>query len=93
MNEAFLLKEIECDKANIQTLINRLPYSESKGEYRSTTAAIKIGVKEIHNTKVLLEHQIFYADQKVRLPLFECTASPVSVLEQYEEMDSFFGDI
>jgi len=85
--------QIECDKHNIQELINRLPYAETKGEYRSIAAAIKILVKEIHNQKVLMENKIWYAEEMVRLPLFECEPSPVDIKEHYKELSSFFGDL
>ena len=93
IDESFLLREIEMDKQNLQQLLNRLPLSESKGEYRSTQAAMKILVKEIHNTRVLLENKIWYAEETVVLPLFECEPSPIQGLEKYKEIDSFFGSI
>ena len=93
MSEKYLLDSIECDKHNIQQLLDRLPGAVTKGEYRSIVANIKILVKEIHNTKVLLDHKVWYADEKVKLPLFEVEPSPLEGLEKYKNIDSFFGSL
>ena len=93
MPEEFLLKEIECDRYNIQSLIDRMPLATSKGEYRSIVANIKILVKTIHNTKCSIDDKMFYKVDKVMVPLFEVRASPLNIIDEYKEMDSFFGDI
>ena len=88
-----LLNQIDCDKHNIQVLIDKLPEAESKGEYRSIGAAVKVLVKEIHNARVLIENKVWYAEETVVLPLFECEPSPISIKEHYSELDSFFGEL
>ncbi len=93
IDEHFILEQIKFDKMNIQTMMDRLPHSESKGEYRGIAAAMKILQKEIHNNKVLLEHKVWAADRMVKLPLFEVEPSPLEYLDEFEEMDSFFGDL
>ena len=85
--------QIEADKHNLQQMVNLLPGAESKGKYRSIVASIKIVVKEIHNAKCLIEEKLFDEPEKVRLPLFEVEPSPVTILEEYKELSSFFGDL
>lgn len=88
-----LLDQIACDVYNIQVLLNRLPHAESKGEYRSIGATIKVIVKEIHNARVLVENKVWYAEETVVLPLFHAEPSPVSIKEHYKELDSYFGEL
>ena len=57
INEHFLLEEIKTDRWNIQQLVNRIPFATSLGEKRSIEANIKVCVKQIHNTKILLENK------------------------------------
>jgi len=85
--------QIECDLHNIQEMVNLMPNAESKGEYRSIGASIKILVKEIHNQKCLIEDKMFDSKDKVEIPLFEAEPSPVTILEEYQDMSSFFGKL
>jgi len=91
--QKYLLDSIEADKHNLQQMMNRLPKSESKGEYRGTAAAMKILVKEIHNQRVLLEDKIWHSEETVRIPLFVVEPTPLEGLEAFKAMDSFFGNI
>jgi len=84
-------KQIEADKHNLQQMVDLLPGAESKGEYRSIAASIKILVKEIHNMKVEIEDKMFHKEPKIQIPLFEVEPSPVTILEEYQDMSSFFG--
>lgn len=88
-----LLNQVEYDKHNVQVLIDRLPHAETKSENRSIGAAIKVLVKEIHNARVLIENKVWYAEETVVLPLFECQPSPISIKDHYSELDSFFGEL
>jgi len=83
--------QIEADQHNLQEMINLLPGAESKGEYRSISATIKVLVKEVHNQRVLIEEKMFDSKDKVQIPLFEVDPSPVTTLEEYQDMSSFFG--
>jgi len=91
--EHHLLREIEADQTNLQSMLDCLKLSESKGEYRRIASIMKETVKEIHNTKCLVEVRLFDSQETVRLPLFEVEPSPVTGLAQYKEMDSFFGGL
>ncbi len=93
LNKQMLMDGIECDKHNIQQLMDRMQDVKWKGEYRSLGANIKVLVKEIHNAKVLLEHKIWYSDRVVKLPLFDVEPSPVEIIDEYADMDSFFGEL
>lgn len=84
-------KQIEADQHNLQEMVNLLPGAESKGEYRSIAATIKVLVKEIHNQKVEIENKMFHKEPKVQIPLFEVEPSPITILEEYQDMSSFFG--
>jgi len=88
-----ILTQIECDLENIQEMVNMLPFAESKGDYRSIVATIKVLKKEIWNQKCSCEDKLFQSKEKVKIPLFECEPSPLCLLEEYKNMDSFFGDI
>jgi len=92
-NIRFLTIQMEMDMHNIQELLNRIPSSKSKGEKRSLEANIKVLVKEIHNSKVLIEGRMFDNQQKVSLPLFECEPTKLAPVEEYQNIDSFFGEL
>ena len=90
----FIAKEIECDKENIQTLIDMLGNRTlTKGNRRSIEALIKRNVKNIHNQKCLIDEKMFETQAKLNIPLFEVEPSPLKAIEIYKEIDSFFGKI
>ena len=88
-----ILKEIEADHHNLQEMLNLFKYSESKGEWRGISAAVKILVKTIHNQKCEAEEKLWHADETVRLPLFEVEPTPLEGLEEFKNMNSFFGEL
>lgn len=86
-----ILDQIKCDKENIQMLVDMLKTSESKGEYRSIKAQIKVLVREIKQQKSMLMDKVYDSHYKHNLPLFEVEL-PEQVID-YSEMSSFFGEI
>ena len=91
--EEFLLKQIECDNHNIQEMINLLPCCETKGNYRKISAVIKETVKDVRNSKCLIDESLFQSPIKNIPQLFEVEPSPVNLEEHYSEMSSFFGEL
>ena len=92
LNSKMIIDQVRCDMHNIQELINMLPYTESKGDYRSIGANIKILVKEIKQQKALLNHKIYYKQPKNYLPLFEIELPELELCD-LEDINSFFGII
>jgi hypothetical protein len=91
--EEFLLKQIEYDKYNIQQMIDLLPCCETKGSYRSISATIKETMKDIRNSKLLIDENLFQSPVKNKPQLFEVEPSPVDLELHYANMHSFFGDL
>jgi hypothetical protein len=91
--EEFLLKQIEYDKHNIQQMIDLLPYCETKSEYRKIVSTIRITMRDIRNSKLLIDENLFQSPVKNKPQLFEVEPSPVDLEEHYAEMHSFFGDL
>jgi len=92
-NIEFLGKEIQIDIENIQEMINLIPLCKSKGEKRSLEAVIKLSVKNVHNQKCLIDEKMFNSRDKVQIPLFEVEPSQLTILEEYQDMGSFFSNI
>jgi len=92
-NTIHILQSIDCDKHNIQVMIDLIPLCTTKSEERTLKAVIKTLVKEIHNSKCLIDEKMFDSQEKVQIPLFEVEASPVTILEEYQDMSSFFGKL
>jgi uncharacterized protein (UPF0276 family) len=91
--EEFLLKQIECDKHNIQQMIDLLPCCETKSSYRNIASTIKETMKDIRNSKLLIDENLFKSPIKNQPKLFEVKPSPVDLEEHYAKMHSFFGDL
>ena len=91
--EEFLVKQIECDKYNIQQMLNLLPCCETKGEYRKIASTIRSIIRDIRNSKLLIDENLFQSPVKNKPQLFEVEPSPVDLEEHYAEMHSFFGDL
>ena len=87
----FLLDEIQCDKENIQQMVNLLPLSDTKGEYRKISAIIKDTVKGIHCTKCIIDDNLFPNTEIKCSQLFEC--QPSEIEHNFEDMDSYFGNL
>ena len=92
LNSKIIIDQIKCDIHNIQELVNLLPNSESKGEYRSLGANIKILVKEVKQQKALLTAKIYHKQPKNYLPLFEIELPELELCD-LEDINSFFGII
>ena len=90
-----ILRQIECDKHNIQELINMLPNADSKGKYRSIVANIKILVKEIKYQKLLLSDKLYEKPKKLNIPLFEVNHSEIDFndFHNMSNLSSFFGNL
>jgi len=84
-----LLKQIEADKHNIQTLVDMLPYCNTKSEYRKIESTIKTLVKEIKYQKTLIKDSLDDCPDKNYLPLFEVELPEVEI--DYDMLSSFFG--
>jgi len=97
VDEKHLLDTIKTDQHNLQQMLNLLNDCDSKGRWRSISASIKTLVKEIHNTKVLLDDKVWDSKKKISFPLFECEPTPLDGLEaferEFEGMNSFFGEL
>ena len=87
----FLLNEIQCSKDNIQQMVNLLPHSESKGEYRKISAIIKDTVKGIHYSKCIIDENLFPNREPTCSQLFEC--EPSEIEHDFGDMDSYFGSL
>lgn len=92
-NIEHVLKEISCDKHNIQQMINLIPLCDTKGERRTLIGGIKTLVKTIHNQKVLIDEKLFVVKPKVSIPLFEVEPSKREDIEIYRDLNSFLGNL
>jgi len=86
-----ILEQIKADSHNIQEIINLIPFAESKGEYRSLIATIKILHKEIIKQKSLLTNKLYNSPKKYSIPLFEVDIPEPEI--DYSGLNSFFGNI
>jgi hypothetical protein len=93
MKNKFLLNQIQCDKENIQTMINMLPLCKTKGEYKTITSVINTTLKSIKDSKYLIDNYLWENPIKNTPKLFEVEPTPLDHSEQFKTMNSFFGKL
>ena len=91
IHNKIILEQIECDKHNIQELLNMLKLSQTQNEYNKISSLIKTLVKDISKQKSELINNIYETTHKTKLPLFEVELPELDI--NYHELTSFFGKI